>query len=100
MINLIYLYPQYNYLGNEINICRIIDNEIKETIAIYGIDRKNILDIYITNTYTGENKIINKLTSINDIELVINKLKEKEYDIENQKNLFDVEKYILKNISI
>ena len=98
MIDLIYLYPQYGFLGKEINICRIIDNKIKETIVMYGIDVKNNIDIYIMNTYTGENKLLNKINSINDINLIINKLKEEEINISSQKDLFSAEKYILKNI--
>lgn len=100
MISLIYLYPQYSFLGNEINICRIIDSKIKETIIIYGVDKKCSIDIYITNTYTGENKLINKISSIDSMDLFIKMLRDKEYNIKNEKDLFSVEKYILKNIAI
>lgn len=100
MIDLIYLYPQWNFLGNEINICRIIDNKMKETLIIYGIDKVKYLEIYMTNTYTGENKIIDRLNSINEIELFIQKIQDKINNIKNQNDLICAEKYILKNIVI
>lgn len=97
MIDIIYLYPQYKFLGNEINIIRIIDNKIKETITIYGVDRKKSIDIYISNTSTGENILINKINSIEEIDLLINRLINEESNIKNEKDLSSVEKYILKN---
>lgn len=100
MIKLIYLYPQWGFLGNEINISRIIDDKIEETIIIYGIDKKQFIEIYMTNTYTGENKLINKVYSIDEIELFIQKLQYEEDNIKNQNDLFSVEKYILKKFSI
>ena len=100
MIRLIYLYPQCGFLGNETNICRIIDDKIKETIVIYGIDKKHSIEIYITNTYTGENMLIYKIDSINEIELFIEKLKYEENNIKNQEDLFSIEKYILKKVSM
>ena len=100
MIKLIYLYPQWGFLGNEINISRIIDDKIEETIIIYGIDKKQFIEIYMTNTYTGENKLINKVYSIDEIELFIQKLRYEEDNIKNQNDLFSVEKYILKKFSI
>ena len=30
MINIIYIYPNIKFINKEINICRIIDNKIKE----------------------------------------------------------------------
>jgi hypothetical protein len=100
MIKLIYLYPQWGFLGNEINISRIIDDKIEETIIIYGIDKKQFIEIYMTNTYTGENKLINKVYSIDEIELFIQKLQYEEDNIKNQNDLFSIEKYILKKFSI
>lgn len=100
MIKLIYLYPQWGFLGDEINISRIIDDKIEETIIIYGIDKKQFIEIYMTNTYTGENKLINKVYSIDEIELFIQKLQYEEDNIKNQNDLFSVEKYILKKFSI
>lgn len=100
MIKLIYLYPQWGFLGDEINISRIIDDKIEETIIIYGIDKKQFIEIYMTNTYTGENKLINKVYSIDEIELFIQKLQYEEDNIKNQNDLFSIEKYILKKFSI
>ena len=88
MIKLIYLYPQWGFLGNEINISRIIDDKIEETIIIYGIDKKQFIEIYMTNTYTGENKLINKVYSIDEVELLIQKLQYEEDNIKNQNDLF------------
>lgn len=98
MINLVYLYPQYNFLGNEVNICRIIDDEIKETLVIYGINKKDNIEIYITNTYTGETKLVKKINLINEIDLFIDSLIKEEINIKSENDLFSVEKYILKNM--
>ena len=61
---------------------------------------KQFIEIYMTNTYTGENKLINKVYSIDEIELFIQKLQYEEDNIKNQNDLFSVEKYILKKFSI
>ena len=54
----------------------------------------------MTNTYTGENKLINKVYSIDEVELLIQKLQYEEDNIKNQNDLFSIEKYILKKFSI
>ncbi|MGL5756330.1 MAG: hypothetical protein ACRCYC_13455, partial [Paraclostridium sp.] len=60
MINIIYIYPNIKFINNEINICRIVDNKIKETLVIFGIKEDNNLNIYITNTMTGDNIFVTK----------------------------------------
>lgn len=92
MINIIYIYPNTQFINNEINICRIIDNKYKETLVIYGIKENNKLKIHIINTFTGDTKLIKKANNINDI---VTFIKNNEHEIKLLENLEYVEKYIL-----
>ncbi|WP_373600143.1 hypothetical protein [Paraclostridium bifermentans] len=96
MINIIYIYPNIKFINNEINICRIIDEKIKETLVIFGLKEDNNLNIYITNTMTGDNKLIKE---INDISKFIKLIQSNESEIKNCEDLFEVEKYILNKIA-
>ncbi|MEG2983960.1 MAG: hypothetical protein RR835_04625 [Peptostreptococcaceae bacterium] len=96
MINIIYIYPNIKFINNEINICRIVDNKIKETLVIFGIKEDNNLNIYITNTMTGDNIFI---TKENDIDKIIHFILSNEVEIKKLEDLEKVEKYILNKIS-
>jgi hypothetical protein len=95
MINIIYIYPNTEFINNEINICRIIDNKDKETIVVYGIRKNNELKIYITNTFTGDNKLVKRANNANTI---IKFIESNEYEIKDLESLEYVEKYILNKI--
>ncbi|MEG1410021.1 MAG: hypothetical protein RSD36_09280 [Terrisporobacter sp.] len=96
MINIIYIYPNIKFINNEINICRIVDNKIKETLIIFGVKEDNNLNIYITNTMTGDNIFI---TKENDIDKIIHFILSNEVEIKKLEDLEKVEKYILNKIS-
>ncbi|MEF9991508.1 MAG: hypothetical protein RR765_05390 [Peptostreptococcaceae bacterium] len=96
MINIIYIYPNIKFINNEINICRIVDNKIKETLVIFGIKEDNNLNIYITNTMTGDNIFVTKEKDINKI---IHFILSEEVEIKKLEDLEKVEKYILNKIS-
>ena len=95
MINIIYIYPNAEFINNEINIIRIIDNKFKETLIIYGIKENNQLKIYITNTFTGDNKLIKKTNNVNDI---VRFIETNEHEIKILESLEYMEKYILNKI--
>lgn len=95
MINIIYIYPNTEFINNEINICRIIDNKDKETIVVYGIRKNNELKVYITNTFTGDNKLVKRANNVNSI---IKFIESNEGEIKDLENLEYVEKYILNKI--
>jgi predicted secreted protein len=92
MINIIYIYPNTDFINNEINILRIIDEKIKESLVIFGIKKNNNLDIYITNTMTGDNKLVKIFYDINKF---IEIIKSKEIEIKALEDLMEIEKYIL-----
>jgi predicted secreted protein len=92
MINIIYIYPNTDFINNEINILRIIDEKIKESLVIFGIKKNNNLDIYITNTMTGDNKLVKIFYDINKF---IEIIKSKEIEIKALDDLMEIEKYIL-----
>lgn len=92
MINIIYIYPNIDFINNEINICRIIDENIKETIVIYGVKKGTKIEIYLTNTLTGIDKLLNEVKNIEDI---VSFIKSNENEIRILENLEYVEKYIL-----
>lgn len=95
MINIIYIYPNTDFINNEINICRIIDNKDKETIVLYGVRKNNELKIYITNTFTGDNKLVKR---VNDVNKIIEFIEVNKVEIKGLENLEHVEKYILNKI--
>ncbi|MGL5641379.1 MAG: hypothetical protein ACRDDM_03870 [Paraclostridium sp.] len=96
MINIVYIYPNIDFINNEINICRIIDNKIKETLVIFGIKEDNNLNIYITNTMTGDNIFVIKE---NDLNKINNFILSKEDEIKKLEDLEKIEKYILNKMS-
>lgn len=95
MINIVYIYPNTEFINKEINICRIIDDKDKETIVVYGIKESNKVKIYITNTFTGDNKLVKKANNVNDM---IRFIETNEHEIKTLESLEYVEKYILNKI--
>lgn len=97
-INLINIYPQLVEINNEMNLLRIVDKKIKESLVIYYNRNENIYKVYMLNTMTGkeihikdcngEDKLINLIENIKSIKNEINKLE----------TLEKVENYILKTM--
>lgn len=95
MINIIYIYPNTDFINDEINICRIIDEKIKESLVVYGIRNNKNLKIYITNTMTGDNKLIKEINNLNEFK---ENILSNEAKIKDLKDLVEIEKYILNKI--
>lgn len=95
MINIIYIYPNTDFINDEINICRIIDEKIKESLVVYGIRNNKNLKIYITNTMTGDNKLIKEINNLNEFK---ENILSNEAKIKVLKDLVEIEKYILNKI--
>ena len=92
MINIIYIYPNTDFINDEINICRIIDEKIKESLVVYGIRNNKNLKIYITNTMTGDNKLIKEINNLDEFK---ENILSNEAKIKGLKDLVEIEKYIL-----
>lgn len=95
-INIIYIYPKIIEINKEINLFRIIDNSIKETIVIYGVKEKDIYKIFMINTMSGETNEIYNANNIGELDIIINKFKILEKEMININELEKIEKYILK----
>ena len=95
-INIIYIYPEIIEINKEINLFRIIDNNIKETIVIYSIKENNSYDIFMINTMSGETNKICNVNNIDELGILINKFKMLEKEIIAINDLEKIEKYILK----
>lgn len=99
-ISIIYIYPKIIEINNDINLFRIIDNNIKESIVAYATKENNIYKIMFTNTFTGEIDNIISLENINDIEIMVNNIQSKEKEIKEINDLNNIYKYILKMYKI
>lgn len=95
-INIIYIYPKKIDINNEINLFRIIDTKLKETIVFFAINKNKKYEIYISNTMTGKNINICNVNNESELEGFLNKFKEYEKEIKGLKDLDLIEKYILK----
>lgn len=97
-INVLYIYPKIMEINKEINLFRIVDNNIKETLVIYGQKVQRDFKLLMINTMSGE---IQNLGLINELEIekYITKVKAKENEFTALKDLNEIEKYIL-NLSI
>ena len=95
-INVLYIYPEIIEVNKEINLFRIIDNNIKETIIVFCIKKESKYEINLTNTLTGQVIYICKANTLEELDKVIIKFKEIEGDFSMLNNLQEIEKYILK----
>lgn len=95
-ISIVYIYPDIIKINNEINLFRIIDNNIKETIVLYAINTNNKYQILMINTMTGDIINICNKNNLSEIDNLINKFKSNEENIKNKGNLEEIQKYILK----
>ncbi|MCR8745875.1 hypothetical protein [Romboutsia lituseburensis] len=97
-INVLYIYPKIMEINREINLFRIVDNNIKETLVIYGEKVKKDFKLLMINTMSGEIKNLGLVNEL-EIEKYITKVKAKENEFTALKDLNEIEKYIL-NLSI
>lgn len=96
-INLVYIYPKTIEINNEMNLLRIVDEVVKESLVVYYTRENEKYKIYMINTSTGENNYIVSYDE-NNIDNFINIIKSIETDIKSLENLNNIEKYILKTI--
>lgn len=96
-INLVYIYPKTIEINNEMNLLRIVDEVVKESLVVYYTRENEKYKIYMINTSTGENNYIVSYDE-NNIDNFINIIKNIETDIKSLENLNNIEKYILKTI--
>lgn len=97
-INVLYIYPKIMEINKEINLFRIVDNNIKETLVIYGQKIQRDFKLIMINTMSGEIKNLGLINEL-EIEKYITKVKTKENEFTALKDLNEIEKYIL-NLSI
>ena len=95
-INIIYIYPEIIEINKEINLFRIIDNNIKETIVIYAMREKDNYNVFMINTMSGETNKICNVNDIDKLDILINEFKMLEKEIIAIDDLQKIEKYILK----
>lgn len=95
-ITLLYIYPKIKEINKEINLFRIIDNNIKETIIIYCLKEKDSYKVFMINTMFGEAHEICNVADLVQLDRIINKFKKLEKNIICIGNLQEIEKYILK----
>lgn len=95
-ISIVYIYPKIIKINKEINLFRIIDNNIKETIVLYAINESDNYQVLMINTMTGDIINICNVNSLSKIDDLINKFKLNEENIINKGNLEEIQKYILK----
>lgn len=93
-INVLYIYPKIIEINKEINLFRIIDNNIKETLVFYCKKESNY-KIMMMDTMSGENKEILGVSKIVEVEKFIKDIEKSEGTIKGLNSLEDIKKYIL-----
>lgn len=94
-ISILYFYPDFVKINNEINLIRIVDNKVKEGIIIFAEDNANEVVVNLTNTNVGEVIPIVKMDNMDKLEIVVNNIRENENKIKSLKDLSDIEKHLL-----
>ena len=97
-INLIDIYPQLLEINNEINLLRIVDKKVKESLVFYCIKNENTYRVYMLNTMTGQEVNIKNYSEKNNLENLLENIKSVEININELETLEEVENYILKII--
>lgn len=93
-INVLYIYPKIIEINKEINLFRIIDNNIKESLVFYSI-KNSTYKVFVINTLVGDTKKVKELDNIDELDKFIEEIKKLECDIISLPNLEEIEKYIL-----
>ena len=97
-INLLYLYPETIEINNEMNLLRIVDKKVKESLVFYCIKNENTYRVYMLNTMTGQEVNIKNYSEKSNLKNLVENIKLVEIDINKLKTLEEVENYILKII--
>ena len=95
-INVLYIYPKIIEVNKEINLLRVIDKNIKESIIVFAVNTDDKYEINITNTLHGKVIQISEANTLNEIGLFIEKIKNVEDEVLTLNDLSKIEKYILK----
>lgn len=95
-VSILYFYPDFVKINNEINLIRIVDNKVKEGIIIFAEDNVNEVVVNLTNTNVGEVIPIVKMDNVDNLEIVVNNIRENENKIKSLKDLSDIEKHLIK----
>lgn len=98
-INVLYIYPKIIEINKEINLFRIIDNNMKESIVVYCIKGKGNYKVLMINTMSGETNEIFNVKNIDELDILINKFKILEKEIIPMNNLEKIKKCILNSLS-
>jgi len=97
-INLIDIYPQLLEINNEINLLRIVDKKVKESLVFYCSKDENTYKVYMLNTMTGQEAHIKNCKEKNSLKNLVENIKSVEININELETLEKVENYILKII--
>jgi len=97
-INLINIYPQLLEINNEINLLRIVDKKVKESLVFYCSKDENTYKVYMLNTMTGQEAHIKNCKEKNSLKNLVENIKSVEININELETLEKVENYILKII--
>ena len=95
-INVLYIYPKIIEVNKEINLFRIVDKNIKESIIVFAVNTNDKYEISLTNTLHGKVIQIYEVNNLNEIDLLIEEFKNVEEDFLILNDLSKIEKYILK----
>ena len=97
-INLIDIYPQLLEINSEINLLRIVDKKVRESLVLYCSKDENTYKVYMLNTMTGQEAHIKNCKEKNSLKNLVENIKSVETNINELETLEKVENYILKII--
>ncbi|AJP13438.1 TPA: hypothetical protein KRE09_002818 [Clostridioides difficile] len=94
-ISLIYIYPNIIKVLDEINLFRVIDNNLRESIVVYANNVDNQYHINMTNTNFGNIINICKLEKLLDVDKFMEKVIKYEKEIIEKEEFSKIEEYML-----
>ncbi|MCC0645793.1 MULTISPECIES: hypothetical protein [unclassified Clostridioides] len=94
-ISLKYIYPNIIKVLDEINLFRIVDSNLKESIVVYASIVDNQYYINMTNTNFGNIINICKLEKLLDVDKFIEKVIKNSTEIKEINDFSKIEEYLL-----
>ncbi|OJT93819.1 hypothetical protein BM535_00985 [Clostridioides difficile] len=94
-MSLIYIYPNIIKVLDEINLFRVIDNNLRESIVVYANNVDNQYHINMTNTNFGNIINICKLEKLLDVDKFMEKVIKYEKEIIEKEEFSKIEEYML-----